>query len=148
MKLFLDTNVLIDLYQRREPFYRDIRRIQIMEVFGDVELWASAKSFTDIYYVLSKKHESSTIQRAFEASFEFLHICSIDSDDVRQAVQLGWEDFEDCLIDLAARKVKADVLLTRDISGFSESRIPIKRPEAFCGWMEQTYGLVYDDTDW
>ena len=43
MRLFLDTNVLIDLYQERHPYYEDVKKLQIMEEFGDAELWASAK---------------------------------------------------------------------------------------------------------
>ena len=121
MKLFLDTNVLIDLYQERHPYYEDVKKLQIMEEFGDAELWASAKSFTDIYYIMRKECVGADILRGFDASFEFLRICSIDGEDVKSAVRLEWIDFEDCVIEMAARKVKADFLLTRDAAGFALS---------------------------
>lgn len=148
MKLFLDTNVLIDLYQERHPFYEDVKKLQIMEEFGDAELWASAKSFTDIYYVMRKDCAGSDILRGFDASFEFLRICSIEGEDVKNAVRLEWMDFEDCLIEMAAQKVKADFLLTRDASGFAQSKIPVKKPEAFLDWVERECGLVYGDIAW
>lgn len=148
MKLFLDTNVLIDLYQERHPFYEDVKRLQVMEEFGDAELWASAKSFTDIYYIMRKDCAGADILRGFDASFEFLHICSIEGEDVKNAVRLEWLDFEDCLIEMAARKVKADFLLTRDAEGFAQSKIPVKKPGAFLDWVEREHGLVYDDIDW
>lgn len=148
MKLFLDTNVLIDLYQQRHPFYEDVKKLQVMEEFGDAELWASAKSFTDIFYVLRRECSSADILCGFEASFEFLNICSIDGSDVRDAARLAWTDFEDCLIDLAAQKVKADFLLTRDASGFAQAKTPVKRPGAFFEWVERECGLVYGDIDW
>lgn len=148
MKLFLDTNVLIDLYQERHPFYEDVKKLQVMEEFGDAELWVSAKSFTDIYYVMRKECAGTDILRAFDVSFEFLNICSIDGEDVQNAVRLEWMDFEDCLIEMAARKVKADFLLTRDASGFAQSKIPVKRPEAFLDWLERECGSVYGEIDW
>lgn len=149
MKLFLDTNVLVDLYQERHPYYEDVKKLQIMEEFGDAELWVSAKSFTDIYYVMRRGGcANADILRGFEASFEFLNICSIDGEDVRNAARLKWLDFEDCLIEMAARKVKADFLLTRDASGFAQSKIPVKKPHAFLNWVEQECGLVYGDIDW
>lgn len=148
MKLFLDTNVLIDLYQERHPYCEDVKRLQIMEEFGDAELWASAQSFTDIYSIMRKECAGSNILRSFDASFEFLHICSMDGEDVKTAVRLAWMDFEACLIEMAARKVKADFLLTRDASGFAQSKLPVKRPEAFLEWVERECGFVYEDIGW
>ena len=72
MKLFLDTNVLIDLYQQRHPFYEDVKKLQVMEEFGDAELWASAKSFTDIFYVLRRECSSADILCGFETPLGLL----------------------------------------------------------------------------
>ena len=63
-------------------------------------------------------------------------------------MRLAWMDFEDCLIEMAARKVKADFLLTRDASGFAQSKLPVKRPEAFLEWVERECGFVYEDIGW
>ena len=38
MKLFLDTNVLIDYFVQRQPFFESIRKLRIAQIFGDVEL--------------------------------------------------------------------------------------------------------------
>ncbi len=108
MKLLLDTCVLIDYFGRREPFFEACNALRVAEWFGEFELWASAKSFTDVFYVLSRHVPSKDIQRAFCASASFLHVVSIDGNDIARAAQEGWEDFEDCLIAQAARKIGAD----------------------------------------
>lgn len=144
MKLFLDTNILIDYFARREPFVTSLVQLRIMQFFGDVELWASAKSFTDIFYVLHKQVGSDELQRAFEECASFLKICSIDGDDVVEAAKLRWPDFEDCLIDRAAQKVKADFILTRDLKGFGQSKIPRKDVQSFIAWMDKEWGVGYD----
>ena len=149
MRLFLDTNVLIDLYQERHPYYEDVKKLQIMEEFGDAELWASAKSFTDIYYIMRKECVGADILRGFDASFEFLRICSIDGEDVKSAVRLEWIDFEDCVIEMAARKVKADFLLTRDAAGFCPIENPGKNaPRHSSIGLRESADFLYGDIDW
>lgn len=147
MRILLDTNVLIDLYTQRPPHGADAQRLVIMSAFGDAELWASAKSFTDIFYVLSKSFNSERIHQAFRESFQWLNICSVDGNDIHLASQREWADFEDCLVAICAEKVKADYLLTRDANGFSQAKMPAMSPAAFFTMLEADYGLVYDDVE-
>jgi len=85
MRLLLDTNVLIDLYTQR-PSEGDIaKKLLVMREFGDAELWTSAKSLTDIFRVLHETYSSERIQSAFEESFQWLEVCSVDFGDLRRA---------------------------------------------------------------
>lgn len=144
MRVLLDTNVLIDLYTQRPPEGDVAQKLLIMREFGDAELWASAKSFTDVFYVLHKTYSSERIQKAFEESYQWLEICSLNAADIRLATSRAWPDFEDCLIDVCAEKVKADVLLTRDERGFSAAHVRVASPREFFDYLEAEYGLVYD----
>ena len=128
MRLLADTNVLIDFFERRQPFFEDWKELLLLSILGRVELWASAKSFTDIHYVASKQVGSREIQRAFAESFSFLHVCSIDGSDIKRAAELAWDDFEDCVVYQAALKTKADYILTRDADGFRDAAIPTITP--------------------
>lgn len=148
MNLLLDTNVLIDFFAQRQPFYKDVLKLQIMQEFGDAELWCSAKSFTDIFYGISKNVASKDIQNAFLVSLEFLRICSIDGDDIKSAAFLGWTDFEDCLIDRAAQKLKADFIITQDVSGFKEARSAVKTPQEFFDWLSREHNVSYEEIGW
>lgn len=143
MRILLDTNVLIDLYTQRPPYGEIVQKLLVMKEFGDAELWASAKSFTDIFYVLHKTYSSDFIQRAFEESFQWLEICSIDSADLLRATNRRWSDFEDCLIDVCAEKVKADYLLTRDKKGFTDGHVPAITPIDFFDYIESEYRISY-----
>ena len=128
MKLLVDTNVLLDFYQKRQPFSEDWKSILLLHIVGDVELWASAKSFTDIHYVASKQVGTRAIQQAFLESFSFLNVCSLDGNDIKKAAQLEWHDFEDCVIYQAALKTKADYILTRNTRDFEQTKIPAITP--------------------
>lgn len=144
MKLFLDTNLLIDFYAAREPYREFFAKLLAMRAFGDAELWASAKSFTDVFYVCRKRIPADHLQRAFVKSEEFLSICSIGQDDVVEAARREWPDLEDCLVGVAAEKVKADYLVTRDTTGFTQSKVAVVHPLDLFAVLEQR-GYVYDE---
>ena len=144
MRLFLDTNLLIDYFSAREPYRGFFAKLLAMEIFGDAELWASAKSFTDVFYVCKKHIPSEFLQNAFVKSREFLNVCSIDQADIMEAAGRQWHDFEDCIVAVAAEKVKADYLVTRDEKGFSQARVPVVSPTELFGVLEKR-GLVYEE---
>jgi len=123
---------------------QDWLTLLVAQDFKDVELWASAKSFTDVFYVTQKAVGSMRLQQMFLESLKFLHVCSIGLADIQGAAQLAWDDFEDCLIDVAARKVKAAFIITRDASGFSQSKIPALSAHDFIAWQDAEKGLSYE----
>ncbi len=143
----LDTNVLIDLYTQRSPDGGIAQKLLIMREFGDAELWVSAKSFTDVFYVLHKTYGSKRIQDAFAESLNWLEVCSLDAADIHLATDREWHDFEDCLIGVCAEKVKADIILTRDEKGFTSSPIQCLAPADFFALLKEEHGVVYEMVD-
>lgn len=129
MKLLFDTNVLVDFYLQREQFSASVNSIAAAAIHGDVELWASAKSYTDIFYIGKKYFTSSVLQNAFLESFKFIHVCSIDIEDIKIAAKECWSDIEDCLIHKSAQKVNADFIVTHDAKGFTNSTVKTASPD-------------------
>ena len=84
MRAFLDTNVLIDLLTERPPEGVEAVKLLAMQELGDVELWASAKSFTDMFCVMRKENPSEVVQQAFIDSLEYLQVCELGCEDIRQ----------------------------------------------------------------
>lgn len=148
MKVFLDTNVVIDYFGRRAPYFSALEHLSAMQEFGDAELWVSAESFSDAFYLLRKSVAPDLLQSAFVKSLEFLNVCSVGEAEVAEAAQRSWTDFEDCLIDVCAEKVKADFILTRDRDGFKRSRIASYAPDEFFNMLEHEHGVVYETLDW
>lgn len=147
MKLFLDTNVLVDYYTQRQPFGADAARLRIGEYFNDFELWASVQSFTDIEYILQKAIPLADLRSIMHASLEFLHVATCSPDDLKDALISGWPDTENFLIEAAAKRVKADFLITRDTRGFVNSRIPVRTPEQFLKLLKQEHDIEYTEID-
>lgn len=67
--------------------------------------------------------------------------------DLKTAIQLDWDDLEDCLIAVSAQKAGADFLLTRDTGGFSRSMTPVKSPAEWLAHMQETENDTFDTID-
>lgn len=143
MKLLLDTNILLDAYQAREPFFHDWERLLLARHFGDVELWVSAKSFTDLFYVCTRQLSSHVVQQHIAKSLDLYYFCSVDGSDIRAAVEMDWDDFEDALIARSAEKIKADYIITRDAKGFEKSRIPTLTAGQLMDVLRDEFGFEY-----
>lgn len=147
MKLLIDTNVLLDVFLRREQFVADAKKLFIMKQFKDAELWIAAQSYTDLYYVGAKAHGSDRMQKILKEVFPLLNVCSIDGADISYALDEQWQDFEDCLIWRTAKKIKADYIVTRNVADFTRSDIPVLTPGEFFSTMEAEQNLVYEETE-
>ena len=147
MRIFADTNVLFDIFAQREPFVESSFKLVIMQMFGDVELWTAPQSYLNIFYVLDRAQQAADVQKALAASLERVNICATSHEDVKAALEAGWDDVEDALIAVSCKKVAADYLLTRDAKqeGFKRMGIPALTPEEFFEVMEREYGIAYAD---
>ena len=144
MKLLLDTCVLADFYLQREQFSENVNVIAAAGICNDVELWASAKSYTDIFYVGKKSFKPEVLQNAFLESFNFIHVCSIEKEDLISAASDCWPDFEDCLIYKSAVKINANYIVTRDVKGFTLSNIKTASPHEIVNLFAKR-GLKYEN---
>ena len=142
MRVLLDTNALFDITARQSE-YPESAMLLVPNFFGDVELWVSAKSYTDIFYVLCKNMESGAIQDAFLSGLDHLQVCSVDKDVVKEAASRKWEDFEDCIMAVCAERIGADFIATRDEKGFAQARVPAISPEELLGILSED-GLHYE----
>lgn len=149
MRIMLDTNVMLDLLSGCEEFHRDALRIKAMGLYGDAELWVSAKSFNDVFRIMRRHCDrgGDEIQDIFLENLSCLHVCSADGSDVETPTKAKWPDFEDCLISRCADKTGADLLLTRDKRGFERASVKKSSPAEFFDWLEREYGIVYDEVD-
>ena len=145
MRLLLDTNVLLDYYGRRAPFFEDAKRLRIAALFGDVELWAAAQSFTDAEYVMRRFAPVEALRAMMTESLAFLSVGSSAAADVGEGIRSGWPDLEDFLVARCAERVQADYLLTRDEKGFVQSAVPVLSPAGFFEMLEHDHGIVYDE---
>jgi len=131
MKLFLDTNVMLDLLGERDPFYVSAAKIATLADRNKLKIFVSALSYATISYFLTKYYgHEKTIEklRRFKVISE---ICELDTLIIEKGLNSGFTDFEDSLQYYSALRKECDIIITRNGKDFKKSKIPVMTPNEF-----------------
>jgi len=131
MNLFLDTNVLIDLIDKREPFYDDIAIVASMAENKDFKLSASSLSFVNAVYVVSRNIEQKLVLEALKKFRIICEVSNIDEIVIDKSLISNFNDFEDAVQYFSALHHKSEIILTRNKKDFKNSEIPVMTPTEF-----------------
>ncbi|SDF15997.1 Predicted nucleic acid-binding protein, contains PIN domain [Pricia antarctica] len=130
-RIFIDTNVMLDLLGEREPFYEPIAKIATLAEKGKLTMVVSPISFAAVNYFLSK-YESSKIAREKLRKFKILsEICSIEERTIEKALNSSIKDFEDALQYFGATESECEIIITRNGKDFKQSLLPVMTAKEF-----------------
>ena len=132
MKCLIDTNVILDVLLKREPFYNDSASILTLSGQEDIILYVSASSITDIYYIAYQTlRNKEKVKQMLRKLLKIVLIAGVSGDDIRNALALSWRDFEDSVQYSVALLQEMDGIVTRNPSDYKEAEIKVWRPEEF-----------------
>ena len=129
-RVFLDTNLLIDLICSREPFVEKAQLIFALGYSGKVSLLISALSFVNTIYV-ARKYDFSEIREKLSRIAAFVEVVDLSAKGIMDALSSGWKDYEDSLQHQSAVQSHADCIVTRNTADFASSSLPVYSPEEF-----------------
>ena len=130
-KLFIDTNVMLDLLGERLPFYNSVAEIATLADKGQIIIVASALSYAKVSYFLTKfenKEKAKDKLRKFKIISE---ICVLNELIIEKGLNSNFTDFEDSLQYFSALNSDCSILITRNAKDFKESQIPIMTPDEY-----------------
>lgn len=124
-RLFLDTNIVIDLLAKRVPFYQEAQELFTLGDQKEVQLFISAVTFANVYYSI-RKHHKAVDTRRYLANFKVLvTVLPIDNKIIELSLASDFTDFEDGLQYFTALEHKIDILITRNKKDFKNAKIPV-----------------------
>lgn len=132
MKILIDTNIIIDILQKREPFFT-YSFLAIQKAISDeIECLLSASAATDIYYIMKKALGSDNKARD-ELMYLSMMVSFTDvlGSDIQAALLSPLSDFEDAVVDAIAARTGASYILTRNHKDFDRSNVPAITPKEF-----------------
>lgn len=130
-RVFLDTNVAVDLMAKREPFFEDARSIFSRSADGEFILLLSVLSFWNIFYLMRKDPGEVKARKDLAILASLVEVVPALGADLHRALGSNLKDLEDALQLEAAVRAKAGVIITRDAEGFKGANLPIMSPAAF-----------------
>ena len=130
-KLFLDTNVMLDLLGVRFPFYEPIAKIASLADKQEITIVVSALSYATVSYFLTKYNGIENTKNTLRKFKIISKICDLDEQIVEKSLNSIFKDFEDALQYFSALESECDILITRNGKDFKNSSIPIMTAEEF-----------------
>ena len=132
MRILIDTNVILDILQKREPFFADSYRALRKAIESDAECLLSASAATDIFYMLRKALGSAQqAKEQIEQLAQLVSFADVQGMDIHTALMRVMPDFEDAVVDAVAERNGASYILTRNIKDFAGSVVPAILPVDF-----------------
>jgi predicted nucleic acid-binding protein len=125
-KIFIDTNIVLDLLGKREPFYEDAAKLFSLADRGKVKLHVSALTIANSNYVLSKLKNAKEA-RVILLKFKIL-VVVLELNDKIIELSLNdesFKDFEDGIQYYTAVEHQSNIIITRNLKDFKSSKIPV-----------------------
>ncbi|MCP4643572.1 MAG: PIN domain-containing protein [bacterium] len=133
MKVMFDTNILLDVFQNRQPHYADSAGCLNKAIHGDIEGYIPAHVLTTFYYVLKKHRDAQTARDAVTWLLERLRVASCDHAVLEEACRCEMSDYEDAVVAASAQQAGCTHILTRNASDFAKSPVPVVSPPDLLG---------------
>lgn len=132
MRIFLDTNILLDFFDDTRWSSEDSKRMMLACERKEHQVLISAMSVPNVLYVLRKAvrthEEKNLIVRTLCGAYE---IVPLERGDLLFATGENFCDYEDGLQCLAAEKMGADYIVTNDKEGFQGAKVKVVTPKEF-----------------
>ena len=141
MNALIDTCIIIDALQSREPFNKDAETIFLSVANRRCVGFLTANSVTDIYFLMHKAlHSAAETRKALGILFSLFEIIDTCGIDCRKALTSGVSDYEDAVMIETAARAEIDCIVTRNLKDYAGAPMPVYSPT-------QLIELLYADED-
>jgi len=137
MRLFVDTNVMLDLLGERMPYYKAAAKIATLSDRGEVHLFVSALSYATVNYFLEKYVGRSEAKEKLKGFKIISEIANINDSIIEKALYSNFKDFEDALQYFNALESQCDIIIARNGKDFKLSEIPVMTAEEYLAGMHK-----------
>lgn len=130
-RLFLDTNVVLDLLAERIPFYNSIAKLATLADQKKITMITSTISFTTVYYVLNKFESHESVLNKLIKFKIICEICEVNGETIEKGLSSNFQYLEDSLQYFSAIQSNCSIIITRNSKDFKSSNIPIMTAEEY-----------------
>lgn len=138
MKALLDTCVIMDFLQSREPFAENAKKIMQASAMEMFDGFITAKSATDIYYLTHRcTHSDKESRIKLSKLLTIVNMLDSKADDVFNAIPSEISDFEDAVMIETAVRSQMDCIVTRNNKDYARASVTVYTPEQFIELIEK-----------
>ncbi|MEQ8959058.1 MAG: PIN domain-containing protein [Coleofasciculus sp. C2-GNP5-27] len=126
MRVLLDTNIILDFFLEREPFFQLASEVFEAIAAERIEGLISASSATDIFYICKRQTQNlEQTRQILTQTLTLLSVCPVDYTVLNTALNSGLVDFEDAVQIACAVAQQVDAIVTRNPQDFQTTAVSI-----------------------
>ena len=130
MKVFIDTNIVLDLLLQRRNFLINAEKIFSLAYKGKIVLYFSAVSFVSVTYYLGK-HTNKDIKAVLEDLCKIVKILPFNQRIIENTLHSNFKDIEDGYQYFTAKENNIRIMIIRNVKNFLVDDISVVTPEEF-----------------
>ncbi len=132
MIILVDTNVVLDVLMKREPYTEAAQHILTKCANREIVGYLAAHSIPNLFYILRKAYSQKERRKFIKNLCDIFRISDLNAEKIMAAAENeDFSDFEDCLQDECARMVNADCLVTCNLKDFKMAKTKVCSPDEF-----------------
>ena len=130
-KVFVDSDVILDLLAKREPHYLHAAKLFTLIDQQKVKGYTSPIVFAILHYLLRKNTSNLTALKSLRKLKTLINILSVDERIIEQSLNSEFTDFEDAIQYFAAVNNGISIIITRNKADYKKSKIPVVTAEEY-----------------
>jgi predicted nucleic acid-binding protein len=130
-KIFADTDIILDMLARREPFYPYAAELFSLVEKGKIKAHVSPVIITNIHYILCRLKGKEEAMKHLRKLRLLVKILPVDEKIIDLALNSGFTDFEDAVQYYVSKENGIDYLLTRNKKDFKKAALTVLTAEEY-----------------
>ena len=124
-KILVDTNIVLDLLAKRESFLIEAQELFTLSDKKKIKLFVSSLTFANTYYVLSQSLKIENTRKILRKFKVLVEVLPMDDKIIDLSLDSEFNDFEDAIQYYSAIENDLDLIITRNLKDFKQSKIPV-----------------------
>ena len=136
MKVLIDTNVMVDVLQSREPWCKQGQAIFMAVANQKITGCITAKEAADIHFFSRKQfvgqeNVDEKARNVLAKLFALFEVLDSLAEDCQNALGIRNGDYEDAMMMQTATRSGVDCIITRNGTHFFGGSVPVYSPDEF-----------------
>ena len=130
-KLFIDSDIIIDVLAQRDNFYEPAAVIFDAGYEKKLDLYTTAVVLANVFYILRKKIGTEKSREQLIKLRLIMKVLPVNEKTVDAALTSKIKDFEDGLQYFSAKENGIQVIITRNVKDYKEKDVVIQTAEEY-----------------
>ena len=130
-KVFIDTDIILDVLAKREPYFKYAAHLLSLADKGKIKVGVSSLTFSNLNYLLSKQYGAAEARKILVRFKTIVQVTAVDDKIIELALGSNFKDFEDAIQYYCAINNGFKTLLTRNLKDYKAAKIPVMTAESY-----------------